>query len=103
MRAPILFASSLCAALFSATLAFASGHAPVFGYATPTNSQGEWSVDLGVTGRSSEAGSDTSMRAMLSYGFTPHLMLSVSAPVTLTSAADDPYAAASRALPQEHS
>src|SRR5256714_1599321 len=90
MRAAILSALSFCAALFSTTLAFASGHGPVFGYATPTNSQGEWSVDLGVAGRNSEAGSDTSMRAMLSYGFTPHLMFSVIAPAALTKAASTP-------------
>src|SRR2546430_16045457 len=90
MRAPILFASSLCAALFSATLAFASGHGPVFGYATPTNSQGEWSVDLGVAGRDSGAGSGTSMRAMLSFGFTPPLLFSGIASAALTQAAAPP-------------
>lgn len=89
MRAKILLVLSLLAALSTAP-AFASGHGPVFGYATPTNSQGEWSIDLGVTGRSSEAGSDTSMRAMLSYGFTPHLTWSVSAPLALTQAATTP-------------
>src|SRR5437763_16836548 len=90
MRTPILFALFFWAALFCTTPAFASGHGPVFGYVTPTNSQGEWSVDLGLTGRNSERGSDTSVRAMLSYGFAPHLMLSVSAPVTLTKAATTP-------------
>jgi hypothetical protein len=90
MRAPILWALSLCAVLFPATQVFASGHGPVFGYATPTNSRGEWSIDLGVTGRNSEAGGDASVRAMLSYGFTPHLMLSVSAPAALSKAATTP-------------
>src|SRR5436190_18820191 len=90
MRTPSLFALFFCAALFCTTPAFASGHGPVFGYATPTNSQGEWSVDLGVTGRNSEAGSDTSVRAMLFYGFTPHLMWSVSAPAALSKAATTP-------------
>ena len=90
MRAVNLFAVTFCTVLLATAPAFASGHGPVFGYATPTNSQGEWSVDLGVTGRSSEAGSDTSARAMLSYGFTPHLMLSLSAPVALTSAPTTP-------------
>jgi hypothetical protein len=32
--------------------AFAAGHGPVFGLATPTNSQGEWSFDAGLFGRS---------------------------------------------------
>ena len=90
MRAPILFALSVCTTLSITARAHASGHGPVFGYATPTNSQGEWSIDLGATGRNTEAGNDTSMRAMLSYGFTPHLMLSVSAPITFTKADTTP-------------
>jgi hypothetical protein len=90
MRAPILFALSFCAALCVTTPASASGHGPVFGYATPTNSQGEWSIDLGVTGRNTGAGNDVSTRGMLSYGFTPHLMLSLSAPVAFTKAETTP-------------
>ena len=35
--------------------AVASGHGPVFGLATPTNSQGEWSFDAGLFGRSTVA------------------------------------------------
>src|SRR5689334_4457611 len=89
MRTKVLLVLSLWTALSSAP-AFASGHGPVFGYATPTNSQGEWSIDLGLTGRNSEAGSDASVRTMVSYGFTPHLMWSVSAPVALSKAAMTP-------------
>src|SRR3954466_10908781 len=65
---------------------WASGHGPVFGYATPTNSQGEFSFDLGVDGRSGEAGNDLAARFMASYGFTPHLMLSVIAPAPIEKA-----------------
>ena len=75
---------------FCTTAVFASGHGPVFGYATPTNSQGEFSLDLGLAGRNSAAGSDLSTRAMLSYGFTPHLMLSVVAPFALDKTAMTP-------------
>ena len=38
-------------------LCSAAGHGPIFGLATPTNSQGEWSFDTGVFGRSSAVGS----------------------------------------------
>jgi hypothetical protein len=89
MKAKILLVLSLWA-VFCSVPAFASGHGPVFGYATPTNSQGEWSIDLGATGRNSVAGSDASVRTMVSYGFTPHLMWSVSAPLALTQAATTP-------------
>jgi hypothetical protein len=37
--------------------AFASGHGPVFGFATPVNSQGEWSFDAGMFGRNATFGS----------------------------------------------
>jgi hypothetical protein len=76
----------LLATIFASLGAFASGHGPVFGYATPTNSQGEFSFDLGMSGRSGEAGNDLSARFMASYGFTPHLMLSVIAPAPILKA-----------------
>ena len=37
------------------SFAVASGHGPVFALATPTNSQGEWSFDAGLFGRSTVA------------------------------------------------
>lgn len=43
----------------------ASGHGPIFGLATPTNSQGEWSFDQGVFGRSTSLGSQASIRELL--------------------------------------
>lgn len=64
----------------------AASHGPVFGLATPTNSQGEYSFDFGVFGRSSGAGSLGSFRALIGYGFTPHLTLSFTAPVVLGDA-----------------
>jgi hypothetical protein len=63
----------------------ASGHGPVFGLATPTNSQGEWSFDVGTFGRASSSGSQASVRALVGYGFTPHLTLSFTAPVVIGS------------------
>ncbi len=60
--------------------AYGSGHGPVFGLATPTNSQGEWSLDLGAFGRSAGAGSQLSVRGLAAYGFTPHVTLSFTLP-----------------------
>ena len=73
---------ALCtAALFALTCgAEASGHGPVFGFATPVNSKGEWSFDLGMFGREAAAGSQVTARSMFSYGLTPHLQLSFIAP-----------------------
>jgi hypothetical protein len=61
--------------------ASADGHGPVFGLATPTNSQGEWSFDTGVFGRANDSGSEASFRELIGYGFTPHVTLFVGAPV----------------------
>jgi hypothetical protein len=62
------------------------GHGPVFGLATPTNSQGEWSFDNGVFGRSNTSDSQASFREQVGYGFTPHLSLFVTAPVVFGNA-----------------
>jgi hypothetical protein len=63
--------------------ATASAHGPVFGLATPTNSQGEWSFDEGIFGRSTSFGSQASVRELVGYGFTPHLTLSLTLPVVV--------------------
>src|SRR3984957_7628770 len=63
--------------------AVAAAHGPVFGLATPTNSQGEWSFDEGIFGRSTSLGSQASVRDLIGYGFTPHLTLSFTLPVVL--------------------
>jgi len=64
-----------------------SGHGPVFGFATPVNSQGETSFDFGVYARNARFGSQTALRSMLSYGVTPHLQFSVVAPALLQQGA----------------
>ena len=61
----------------------AAAHGPVFGLATPTNSQGEWSFDEGIFGRSTSLGSQASVRELIGYGFTPHLTLSLTLPVVV--------------------
>jgi len=63
--------------------AVAAAHGPVFGLATPTNSQGEWSFDEGIFGRSTSLGSQASVRDLIGYGFTPHVTLSFTLPVVL--------------------
>jgi hypothetical protein len=63
--------------------AVAAAHGPVFGLATPTNSQGEWSFDEGIFGRNTSLGSQASVRELIAYGFTPHLMLSLTLPVVV--------------------
>jgi hypothetical protein len=64
----------------------ASGHGPVFGLTTPTNAKGAWAVDFGVMGRAGDGEDGAMARAMLTYGFTEDLQLSVSAPVVFASA-----------------
>jgi hypothetical protein len=70
--------------------AFADGHGPVFGLATPTNSKGEWSFDSGVFGRTNSFDSQASFRELIGYGFTPHLTLSFTAPVVFGNASLTP-------------
>ncbi len=66
--------------------AYASGHGPVFGMTTPTNAAGGWSLDVGLMGRTGEQDNGAMTRAMLSYGFTEDLQLSVSAPLVFAAA-----------------
>ncbi len=63
--------------------AIGASHGPVFGLATPTNSQGEWSFDQGIFGRTNSVGSQASIRELVGYGFTPHLTLSFTLPVVV--------------------
>jgi hypothetical protein len=73
----------LLAVLGLRVFAAAAAHGPVFGLATPTNSQGEWSFDEGMFGRSTSFGSQASIRGLMAYGFTPHLTLSFTIPVVV--------------------
>jgi hypothetical protein len=66
--------------------AFAANHGPVFGLATPTNSQGEWSFDQGIFDRTTSLGSQASIRELVGYGFTPHLTLSFTLPAVVGDA-----------------
>jgi hypothetical protein len=71
---------AIIAFLFVAAYCSAAGHGPIFGLATPTNSQGEWSFDSGIFGRSSELDSQASFRELIACGVTPHVTVSFTAP-----------------------
>lgn len=73
-------ATVLLVPLALASFALGANHGPVFGLATPTNSQGEWNFDEGVFGRNTSLGTQASVRELLGYGITPHLTLSVTLP-----------------------
>jgi hypothetical protein len=76
LRIALLFAP-----MFPAS-AFANGHGPVFGLATPTLGQGAWSLDVAAMGR---FGGDNRalLRPMLAYGITEDLQFSLSVPMPL--------------------
>ena len=81
----------ICAAmLLLPACVSAQGHGPVFGFATPTNSQGEYSFDSAVMARGSGASSQISLRGIITYGFTPFVQLSVTVPAVLKDAALPP-------------
>jgi hypothetical protein len=61
----------------------AANHGPLFGLATPTNSQGEWNFDEGIFDRTTSLGSQASFRELAGYGFTPHITLSFTLPVVI--------------------
>jgi hypothetical protein len=81
MKAVLLLASTLV--LTSA--AFASDHGPVFGYATPVNSQGEVSCDAGIFGRNGTRGTQFSTGTGCGYGITPHITINAFLPATFGS------------------
>ena len=62
--------------------AFATDHGPVFGYATPVNSQGEVSCDTGIFGRNGTLGTQFSTGTGCGYGVTPHFTINAFLPAT---------------------
>ncbi len=83
MKRPLVL---FCALAWS-TGAWATDHGPVFGYATPVNSQGEVSYDTGIYGRNGAQGTQFSTGSAFGYGVTPHLTLTASLPAVFGSGA----------------
>ncbi len=75
----------LAGVLALTTGASASDHGPVFGYATPVNSQYEFSFDSGIFGRYGSQGTQFSTGSQIGYGVTPHLTLNAFVPATFGS------------------
>jgi hypothetical protein len=83
MPTRILLAAAVLAGLPG--LAFASGHGPVFGAATPTLGRGGWQLDQAWMVRLGD-GPDTeeqTLRTMVSFGITEDVQISASVPITL--------------------
>lgn len=76
------FLISLACASALVTTAFAADHGPAFGYATPVNSQGEFSFDTGVIGRHGALGTQLTEGSLIGYGITPHITWSATLPAT---------------------
>ncbi len=62
-----------------------SGHGPVFGLTTPTNTKGGWSIDLGFMGRAGRLDTGAMLRGMIAYGITQDFQISLSAPMVLST------------------
>lgn len=75
----------LAAALALPGLAFAADHGPVFGYATPVNSQREFSFDTGIFGRGGSSGTQLATGSGFGYGLTPHITLNAFLPASFGS------------------
>jgi hypothetical protein len=71
--------------LLLASTAFAADHGPVFSYATPVNSQGEFSFDTGIYGRYGSQGTQFSTGSGFGYGVTPHITVNAFFPVSFGS------------------
>jgi hypothetical protein len=78
------FIAAACAFVLPG-IAVAADHGPVFGYATPVNSQGEVSFDSGIFGRSGSRGTQFSTGSLVGYGLTPHFTVSAFLPATFGS------------------
>ncbi|WP_353063753.1 hypothetical protein RBB77_21220 [Tunturibacter psychrotolerans] len=66
-------------------IAVAADHGPVFGYATPVNSQGELSFDTGIFGRNGSQGTQLSTGSGFGYGVTPHITVNAFLPAMFGS------------------
>jgi hypothetical protein len=81
------FIMVLAGALALPAIAVAADHGPVFGYATPVNSEREFSFDTGIFGRAGSRGTQLSTGSGLGYGLTPHITLNAFLPATFGAGA----------------
>jgi hypothetical protein len=73
-------------AILWTTDAFASGHGPLFGAATPTLGRGAWSVDQAWTVRfGDEVESEQMLKTMVTFGITEVLQVSGSIPELMSN------------------
>jgi hypothetical protein len=75
----------LACAFALSTFAVAADHGPVFGYATPVNSQREFSFDSGIFARNGSQGTQFSTGSGFGYGITPHITFTAFLPATFGS------------------
>jgi len=76
--------AAVVAITYLAPPAFASGHGPVFGAATPTLGRGGWSLDQAWTTRIGEDAADQQMlKTMIGFGITETLQVSASFPLAM--------------------
>jgi hypothetical protein len=75
----------LACAFALSTFAVADDHGPVFGYATPVNSQREFSFDSGIFARNGSQGTQFSTGSGFGYGITPHITFTAFLPATFGS------------------
>jgi hypothetical protein len=75
----------LACAVFVTGTALAADHGPVFSYATPVNSEREFSFDTGLIGRNGSGGTQLSTGSGFGYGITPHITANVFLPATFGS------------------
>jgi hypothetical protein len=73
--------SALCLLLGAASAVQAEGHGPLFGLATPTLGDGQWSSDTGFMRMESDAGGRWRAREMIGYGITEDLQLTLTLPL----------------------
>ncbi|HEX6495615.1 MAG TPA: hypothetical protein VF018_09040 [Acidobacteriaceae bacterium] len=79
------FLMVLACAFALPAIAVAADHGPVFSYATPVNSQREFSFDSGIFGRSGSQGTQLSSGSGFGYGLTPQITLNVFLPAMFGS------------------
>src|ERR1700730_4188109 len=75
----------LVCAVLMAGAACAADHGPVFSYATPVNSQREFSFDTGIFGRSGSQRTQLSTGSGFGYGVTPHITVNAFLPASFGS------------------